>query len=185
MAEGDARLTLTWTLTEADIACLASFALGRVKVLRIAQYWFVGCALFSIPFCSWVLATSGDPSSLIPIPLSFLMPLFLSVLVPWLARRASYRAFRNNPAAQQPITATFSAHGITSNSVISRGDLEWEGIIEVFETKTDFFFYQSTQIVFPVPKAAMASLENRRRLRRIVTDAVGDRAKLQPIMSRG
>jgi hypothetical protein len=55
----------------------------------------------------------------------------------------------------------------------------WEAIREIVETKWDFMFFMSQRSAVLLPKAAIPSLEEQQRLRRIVTDAAGDRAKLR------
>jgi hypothetical protein len=64
-------------------------------------------------------------------------------------------------------------------NAVSCSEVTWEAILEIVETKKDFLFYLSKQSACLVPKEALFSLDEIRKLRRIVLASAGDRVKLQ------
>lgn len=178
MAEPDSEVKVVVTLTEQDCRRTTWTLLRRRKTLMAG---LIGLGLFgllmSTPFC---LAALEEPELLLALPCLLFLPGMIFVVFPLSIWWGSRRAYQSNPAAQREMIYQFGRQGIASSNGLMHGEVTWEAIVEVLETKKDFLFFVSKQSVYLVPKAAIPSPDERQRLRRLVTACCGKRAKLQP-----
>jgi hypothetical protein len=111
-----------------------------------------------------------------------LMGLFFSFLAwmqPILTRQAICNAFNGTPGAGDNMTGIFSPNGMILAGSHSQSESAWPAVLKVIETRTDFLFFLSPDIVGPIiPKVFIPAPEGRERLRKILRDAISERAKL-------
>lgn len=73
---------------------------------------------------------------------------------------------------------TFDETGLSGSTYLGGGTTKWAGFIEVVETDTDFHFFTSPKFTYFVPKSAFESEEDIERLRHLVTERLGAKARL-------
>jgi hypothetical protein len=183
MAEADASVSVTVILTEQELLRFTWTSLLRNKGVKGLMYLgIVMSVLFALGLC--VALLSGQQDLLLStVPCAIALPLTMFVLVPLAIRRGVRRTYRSNPNVQRETTYQFTPQSIVSSNAVSRSEVKWEALVEVLETKKDFLFFLSKQSAYAIPKTAIPSPDDRRRLRRLVLDNAGDRAKLQALDS--
>ena len=114
----------------------------------------------------------------------WILPAIIAVLVLWYGAMRSIatwnisRQLRNAPAAQGSHTWTIGLDGINIAGPLSRGDLKWEAIIKVLESKEDFFFYTAPKFAQFLPKRSVLGDESLVRLRTLITERLGKKARV-------
>ena len=114
----------------------------------------------------------------------WIVPAIIALLVLWyglmrlIATWNVSRQLRNAPAAQGSHIWTIGSEGINIAGPISRGDLKWEAIIKVLESKHDFFFYTAPKFAQFLPKRSVSGDESLASLRKLITERMGQKAKV-------
>ena len=104
---------------------------------------------------------------------------FLSrVLNPWFLRRSIEKQISTSPILQEVNEIEFNETGLAGSTFLGSTSTKWAAFIEAAETETDFYFFTSTKFSYFVPKAAFSDVSDIERLRTLVKDKLGDRAKL-------
>lgn len=82
------------------------------------------------------------------------------------------------PAAQGKHVWSVSDEGISVVGPLSTGDMKWEAIVKVRESKSDFFFYTSKSFSLFLPKRVLTNEGQIAELRQLLRGKLGNRAKL-------
>ncbi|HMT06919.1 MAG TPA: YcxB family protein [Pyrinomonadaceae bacterium] len=93
-------------------------------------------------------------------------------------RRRFQKQIDSSPLMQETQTLTFSNNGISSTQVLGTGDITWNAVIEVIETKWDYFFFTAKESAIFIPKHALLDDRQGAQLRAIIHEGFGDGAKL-------
>jgi YcxB-like protein len=178
MAQSNPEITITFMLTEKDLIRLTWTALLRKKSIVVPAILLGIMFLVIIPCFGLSTLMSGDPSQLALLPGLLFVPFLIFVVVPLTINWGARKTFRNTPAARQETTYVISEEGIHSRNDLVRSEVKWGSVIEVLETKRDFLLFISNQAAFMLPKDALPTPEERRRLRRLIKDNACDRVSL-------
>ena len=88
------------------------------------------------------------------------------------------RQLRKAPAAQGTHVWVVGKDGIKISGALSTADLKWQAISKVRESRDDFFFYTAPRFAQFLPKRSLASEHDIVILRNLITDMVGEKAKI-------
>ncbi|GEM_PF-1522717 len=94
------------------------------------------------------------------------------------------RQINSAPTAQQTQQVLFDDDGINIQNLLGSGEAKWGAIIEVVESKEDFYFYTAKKFAMFVPKRCFSSEEQQNQLRELVKRKLGDKAKLMNSFER-
>ncbi len=97
---------------------------------------------------------------------------------PWLMKRTITKYFASSPIANEETLMTFSDEGIFFESASVTSKSKWTAITKIKETKTDILFYSGLALTFFLPKRSIESVEILQKLRRLIREAVEERAHL-------
>ena len=101
------------------------------------------------------------------------------VLLSWLVTYLTARkAWKTNAQAKESFNCTFTDVGIHSESKTGTGDLSYDTIYKVCETKTAFYMYLSSAFAIVMPKRCFENAEDVRRVREFFVKNV-DKKKLR------
>lgn len=91
----------------------------------------------------------------------------------------SARSFgRDNHCARHPMRRIVSAGGLRTECETTSTDIQWSGIHGVVETPEFFLFYVTPVCAIQLPKRAIATPVELDRLRGLLRERLGERAKL-------
>ena len=162
-------------------ATRAVFARNRVSLLNYG--FFVGLPLLVL---AAMLVSGYDVSrpSVLDLPTwSVLLvgPAFVFVFLPMCHALNVWQMRRQNATLRGVLTFTVTSEGIESHGGSFDVRLRWDAIHRVVETKRFFLFYVSSTMAHFIPKDCISSDEELQTIRKIVYEAVCDRAKLQAV----
>ena len=91
---------------------------------------------------------------------------------------ASNRSFANNKALQQTINYRFSSEGIDVSAAQSHGHMNWQGIVNAYETKHNFLLFISKNQMYTIPRRCLDA-EQINSFRSLLKDHLSSRAMLR------
>ena len=106
--------------------------------------------------------------------------LFIStrVLNSWFLKLQFRKQIAASPALQEPREIEFNEVGMEGSTFFGEGITKWQAFIQVLETDTDFHFFTAPKAALFVPKAAFEDDADIERLRHLIVERVGNRARL-------
>ncbi len=132
-------------------------------VIGITLCYFLGFNVLDIKNNGWAtLAFVGTLTIL----------LFLDIY-----RRCIFQANKLSEIAK-PSKSSFSEKGIESKTPTTSSNREWESYAKVYETKTDFIFFQQENAFATIPKRFFKSETEIEELRELLRRKLGEKAKL-------
>jgi len=93
-------------------------------------------------------------------------------------RRRFQKQIDSSPLMQETQSLTFSNNGISSTQVLGTGDITWNAVIEVIETKLDYYFFTAKESAIFIPKYALSDARQEVQLRSIIRERFGVEARL-------
>ena len=90
-----------------------------------------------------------------------------------------WRQARKIEKISEPTALTFSSTGISSVSATSETDVQWKRFNKIVETSQDFIVFPQENIFYPVPKRFFEDISQIVSLRSLLTEHMGERAKLR------
>ena len=90
-----------------------------------------------------------------------------------------WRQARKIEEISEPTSVTFSSNGISSVSETSKTDVQWKRFSRIVETSQDFIVFPQENVFYPVPKRFFEDISQIVSLRSLLTEHLGERAKLR------
>jgi hypothetical protein len=112
------------------------------------------------------------------VPWLLLLGLWLVALrwgLPYLSAR---RFRRENHCARHPMRRIIDAHGLRTECETTSTDIRWHGMRGVVETPEFFLFYVTRSCAVQLPKRAIPTRQDVRRVRNLLKQQFGQRAQL-------
>lgn len=100
------------------------------------------------------------------------------VIDPWFAKRAVKKMISRSPILQERNDIEFNELGMEATTFLGSGSVKWGAFIEAFESESDFYFLTGPKSRTFVPKTAFESESDLERLRHLIRENLGDRARL-------
>jgi hypothetical protein len=104
---------------------------------------------------------------------------FILVFMPLLQMFQLWASSRRNQTIRGIQTHTFGPDGFLTRSDTFNTTFKWDAIYKVVETKRFFFLYISSRAAYYVPKNKISTAAEVDRLRQVLTQYLGGRAKLR------
>jgi hypothetical protein len=154
---------------------------ARSPVNLLSYVFFVGVPLLLLAI---MLVTGSDvsrPSALgLPVWAGLLLgPAFVILFLPLCHALNVWQMRSRNASVRGVLTFRVTDEGFESHGGSFDVTVRWEAIHRVVETKRFFLFYVSSTMAYFIPKTCIHLPEELQALRKIVYEAVGERAKLQ------
>ena len=108
-------------------------------------------------------------------------PAFVFFFLPLCHALNVWQMRRRNASVRGVLTFTVTEEGYESHGGHFDVRLRWDAMHRVVETRGFFLFYVSSAMAHFIPKACIASPEELQTMRKIIYEAVGDRAKLRAV----
>ena len=123
-------------------------------------------------------AFSVDPASRPPgavLWFLLILPLLVLAVFYWGIRRQAERIEK----IFEPVKVVFSEDGLESNGESSSAEMKWSDFYQVYETGQDFIFFPEKHIFYTIPKRFFTGHNETSEFRKLLSDKLGDKAKLQ------
>jgi hypothetical protein len=88
------------------------------------------------------------------------------------------RQLKGVPGIKEPYVFTFNEEGIAIAGRLSSTNIKWEAIVKACESSTDFLFYTTKRFAQFLPKRAFGHNEEMNELRVLLSQRLGDKARL-------
>ena len=140
-------MAVTYRLTESEfvdaqrLLMSAAFRRRQLIVLAASAMVLIGLALLR-PFMA--------------APIAIALPAIALISWWWLLPRAWRRLYRRVPDAQREILLDYSPDGLTVETPVSRGAVQWSAYSHFLETDALLLLVQPSQVAVPIPKRAFA-----------------------------
>jgi YcxB-like protein len=85
---------------------------------------------------------------------------------------------RDNHCARHPMRRIISVQGLRLECETTATDIRWQGMHGVVETPEFFLFYVTRSCAVELPKRAIPTQQDLKRLRLVLSQQLGDRARL-------
>jgi hypothetical protein len=100
-------------------------------------------------------------------------------LLRWGLPYMSARTFRrDNHCARHPMRRIISVQGLRTECETTATDIRWQGVQGVVETPEFFLFYVTRSCAVQLPKRAIPTQQDLKRLRAVLSQQLGQRAQL-------
>jgi YcxB-like protein len=154
---------------------------ARSRVSLLSYGFFVGVPLLTLVI---MLATGYDFTrpAVFGLPtwaVLLLGPAFMFVFLPLCHALNVWQMRRRNASVSGVLTFAVTGEGFESHGGSFDVRLRWDAIHRVVETRDFFLFYVAAAVAHFIPKACVGSPEELQAIRRIIHEAVRERAKLQ------
>jgi hypothetical protein len=173
-------VTVTAKLAHRDVFAYSMWNLfDRNIVLKIIMYFTMLClALFPLSF---VLRNTVSEFKDVPLRFHFyllLLPFvhFMNVVMIFFMSR---RVFMQNRFMREEIRYAFGDEGVQVSTDTRTSRHQWSMYGKVVETRRHFLFFYPDAMAHLIPKRCFKGTEELDRLREVLRDGLGDKARLR------
>lgn len=134
-------------------------------------------------FGFWVLpdVNFSNPAGVPIVFLPFIFIAFFGGVFPLLIWWQTKRAFSNPKDFQKNVRYTFLASGFDAQDGKSSSSLSWDSVYKAIETKRSFNIFIYKSLFYVVPKRCIQQQEDVAKLRKILKQGLGNKAKVREI----